>query len=74
MLPAEKIFEAAMELEPAERSRLVAELSATLQGLELGDEWEDEIAKRVEDLGAGRVIAIPGDQVFGPLEQRFRGK
>ena len=63
-----------MELEPAERARLVAELSAKLHGLELGDEWEDEIANRVEDLDAGRVIAIPGDQVFGPLEQRFRGK
>jgi putative addiction module component (TIGR02574 family) len=74
MLPAEKIFEAAMELEPDERARLVAELSATLHGLELGEEWEDEIANRVDELDGGRVDAIPANQVFGPLDRRFRGK
>jgi putative addiction module component (TIGR02574 family) len=74
MLPAEEIFEAAVKLEPGERARLVAELSATLHGLDLGDEWEDEIARRVDDLDAGRVKTIPDEQVFAHLDRRFGGK
>jgi putative addiction module component (TIGR02574 family) len=74
MLPAEEILEAALKLEPQERARLVAEISATLEGLDLGNEWEDEIAHRVEDLDTGRASAIPGEEVFAHLDRRFGEK
>ena len=74
MLPAKDIFDAALLLPPDERARLVRELSATLEGLPLSDEWEDEIARRVSDLEQGRVNAIPAEQLFSELERRFGGK
>ncbi len=43
MLPAKEIFDAALQLPADERARLVAELSATLEGLELSEDWENEI-------------------------------
>lgn len=74
MLPAKDIFDAALLLPPDERARLVRELSATLEGLQLSDEWEDEIGRRVSDLEQGRVNALPSEQVFSELERRFGGK
>lgn len=74
MLPAKDIFDAAVRLPPDERARLVRELAATLEGVELRDDWEDEIARRVDDLDRGRVNAIPAEQVFSELERRFGGQ
>jgi putative addiction module component (TIGR02574 family) len=68
------ILEAAMKLDPREREELIEELSASLDVTDLGDYWETEIKRRIEDVDSGRVNPVPAAEVFDRLEQRFRGK
>lgn len=74
MLHADEILQAALQLEPGERASLVEALSASLNGLDLGEEWEAEIARRIEEVDAGRVETVPGEAVFTRLQQRFGGR
>ena len=74
MRQAEEILEAALKLEPGDRAHLVAELSASLEGVELGEVWDDEIQRRIDDIDAGRVQPVPGEEVLSRLEQRFGGR
>ncbi len=74
MSDATEILEAALRLDPAERTRLLEAISESLDGAELGDGWEAEISRRMADVDAGRVQTIPGDEVFDRLRQRFGGK
>ena len=71
MVHAAEILEAALKLDEAERARLVEALSESLYGHDLGDEWESEIARRIEDVDSGKVTPVPGDQVFARLEKRL---
>ena len=71
---AKQVLEEALKLEPRERVRLVAELQESLQDLDLGEEWEAEIQRRVEDIDAGRTQTVPAEDVFARLEKRFGGK
>lgn len=71
MREAALILEAALKLNAEDRGYLAEELSASLHGLELSGEWEDEIQRRVEDLESGRVESVPGSEVFARLERRF---
>ena len=68
------ILEAAMKLDPREREELIEELSASLDVTDLGEYWETEIKRRIEDVDSGRVKPVPADEVFDRLEQRFRAK
>ena len=74
MLEAKDILAAALKLNTRDRANLVDELSASLEGIDLGNEWEDEIQRRIDDIDAGRVNTVPGDVVFSRLEQRFSGR
>jgi putative addiction module component (TIGR02574 family) len=74
MLEAKDILAAALKLNTRDRAHLVDELSASLEGIDLGNEWEDEIQRRIDDIDAGRVNTVPGDVVFSRLEQRFSGR
>jgi putative addiction module component (TIGR02574 family) len=74
MRQAEEILEAALKLEPGDRAHLVAELSASLEGVELGEAWDAELQRRIDDIDAGRVEPVPGEEVFSRLEQRFGGR
>ena len=74
MLEAKDILAAALKLNTRDRAHLVDELSASLEGIHLGNEWEDEIQRRIDDIDAGRVNTVPGDVVFSRLEQRFSGR
>ncbi len=67
MLQAKEILQAALQLDPGERASLIEALSASLNGLDLGAEWETEIARRIEESDAGRVETVPGDVVFARL-------
>jgi putative addiction module component (TIGR02574 family) len=49
-------------------------LSTSLDGLDLGEEWEAEIQRRMDDVDAGRVKTLPGDEVISRLRQRFGGR
>ena len=74
MTHAAEILEAALQLSDAEREQLVEALAVSLYGKDLGEEWEVEIQNRVSDIDAGRVVAVPGQDVFARLEQRFGGR
>ena len=68
-----EIVEAALQLTPEQREEVITELWASLDG-NLGDEWEEEIQRRVQDVDAGRVKTIPAEEVFSRLEHRFRAR
>jgi putative addiction module component (TIGR02574 family) len=68
------VLEAALRLPPEEREELVDELSASLDVSDLGEYWEGEIQRRMDDVDAGRVKTVPDEDVFARLEQRFGGK
>ncbi len=69
-----ELLEAALKLEPEQREELIEGLSASLDASDLGEYWEAEIKRRIQDVDAGRVNTVPADEVFTRLEQRFRGK
>jgi putative addiction module component (TIGR02574 family) len=71
---AKAILEAALKLDPEQREELIEELSASLDAANLGEYWETEIKRRIDDVDSGRVKTVPADEVFARLEQRFRGK
>lgn len=68
-----EIVDAALQLPPEQREQVINELWASLDG-DLGDEWEDEIQRRVKDVDDGRARTIPAEEVFSRLEHRFRGR
>lgn len=68
-----EIVEAALQLPPEQREQVINDLWASLEA-DLGDEWEDEIQRRVKDVDDGRVKTIPAEEVFSRLEHRFRGR
>ena len=68
-----EIVEAALQLPPEQREEVINELWASLDG-DLGDEWEGEIQRRVQDVDAGRVKTIPAEEVFSRLGHRFRAR
>ncbi len=69
-----EILEAALKLQPEEREELIEELSASLHAADLGEYWEAEIRRRIDDIDRGRVKTVPAEEVFSRLEQRFRRK
>jgi putative addiction module component (TIGR02574 family) len=73
MQQPKEIVEAALKLAPEQREEIINDLWASLEA-DLGDEWEEEIQRRVQDVDAGRVKTIPAEEVFSRLDQRFRGR
>jgi putative addiction module component (TIGR02574 family) len=73
MSEPKQILEAALRLDPHERARLIEELSASLDTVDLDEAWESEIQRRIEDVDSGRTTTIPGDEVFDRLRKRFGG-
>jgi putative addiction module component (TIGR02574 family) len=71
---AKEILEAALKLDPQQREELIEELSASLDATNLGEYWEAEIRRRIDDVDSGRVKTVPADEVFARLEQRFSAK
>jgi putative addiction module component (TIGR02574 family) len=71
MLQPKEIVEAALQLPPEQREEVINDLWASLDS-DLGEEWEEEIQRRMQDLDDGRVKTIPGEEVFSRLERRFR--
>ena len=74
MAEPKRVLQEALELPPRDRANLLEAIAASLDGFELSPEWEDEIARRAEDLEAGRVQSVPGDEVLSRLEQRVRAR
>lgn len=69
----------ALKLTPSDRDELVRELIASLDGEpegtseEIAKAWDEEIARRVSDLEAGRTVGIPAEQVFAEIRAMIAG-
>lgn len=71
--PAETVESAALQLPRAERARLAERLIASLdEGAGIEQAWAEEVRRRVEELRAGMMQPIPGEQVFAELKSLFR--
>jgi putative addiction module component (TIGR02574 family) len=73
MQQPKKIVEAALKLTPEQREEIINDLWASLDG-NLGDEWEEEIQRRVKDVDDDHVKTIPAEEVFTRLEHHFRAR
>lgn len=68
----------ALELSPQERSSLIHRLILSLEGPteeapeEIAKVWDEEIARRIADLEAGRSQCIPADEVFAEIDAIIR--
>lgn len=64
----------ALKLTPRERGELAHRLLVSLDGEpdgtaeEIAKAWDEEIARRVEDMEAGRTKWIPADEVFQKID------
>ena len=67
------MLEGALQLAPRERAELVEALTASLDGHDLGEDWENEIRLRVSDVDAGRVKSVPGEEAFARVVHHARG-
>ena len=74
VLRPKEILEAALKLDADQRALLAEELWASLDVVDLGEEWAAEIGRRIADVDAGRVKTVPAAEVFARLRQRFGGK
>ncbi len=64
----------ALKLDPKERSELIHRLIVSLEGEPedtpeaIAKAWDEEIARRVADMEAGRTEWIPADEVFKEID------
>jgi len=66
--PVELIEAEALKLTPSERADLADKLWLSVHSKEEVDAaWEEEIARRIDDLESGRTEAIPYEQVRAQL-------
>ena len=67
----------ALQLSPEERSELIHRLIVSLEGEPenspeaIAQAWDEEIARRVADMEAGRTQWIPADEVMTRLRARI---
>ena len=70
----------ALKLSPRERSELVDRLITSLHGQPedtpeaLAKAWDEEIARRVADMEAGRTQWIPAEEVFREIDVIIAGR
>jgi putative addiction module component (TIGR02574 family) len=69
----DEVESVALQLPRAERARLAERLIASLdEDLVIEDRWKEEVRRRVEELRAGTVPSIPGEQVFREIDEMLR--
>ncbi len=68
-----EIIQEAMSLPVEERAIVVDSLLRTLNppDTEIEREWVKVAKRRLEELRSGRVKAVPGDEVFAKIRERF---
>lgn len=73
----EELESKARELSVRERGELISRLIASLEGEpdgtpeEIAAAWDEEIARRVEDMEAGRVEWISHEQVMAEVREKI---
>ncbi len=71
----ESVQEAALQLQPAARAALTHALVESLTALpeaQVAELWLDEAERRDAEMDSGRVVGIPGEEVFRRLYARYR--
>ena len=69
-----EIADQALSLTPKERGELIHRLIVSLEGEPeespetIAKAWDDEIARRVADMEAGKTVWIPAEEVFARLD------
>ena len=64
----------ALQLSPPERGKLIHRLIVSLEGEPedspevIAKAWDEEIARRVADMDAGKIAWIPAEEVFARLD------
>lgn len=72
--PQEIVEAQAMKLSPTERADLADKLWLSVHSRdEVDAAWEEEIARRIEALDAGRTESIPYEQVMAELRALIAG-
>ena len=75
-----ELEEQALRLPPKERSELAHRLIVSLDGEPedspeaIAKAWDEEIARRVTDMDAGRTKWIPADEVFKEIDTIIAGQ
>jgi putative addiction module component (TIGR02574 family) len=70
----EELESQALQLSPSERSKLIHRLIVSLDGEPtespeaIAKAWDEEIARRVADMDAGRTQWIPAEEVFKEID------
>lgn len=65
----EKLEAEALQLTPRERGELIHRLIVTEDTPEaVARAWDEEIARRVADMEAGKTVWIPAEEVFARLD------
>ena len=73
----EELENQALQLSPPERSKLIHRLIVSLDGdptespEAIAKAWDEEIARRVADMEAGRTKWIPADEVMARLRAKI---
>jgi putative addiction module component (TIGR02574 family) len=71
----EELSERARALSAQDRARLVDDLLASLEepaDAGAAEAWEEEIAKRVEEIKSGKAKLIPAEEVFAETARIYR--
>ncbi|HUV69234.1 MAG TPA: addiction module protein [Terracidiphilus sp.] len=74
-----EIEDQALSLPPKERGELIHRLIVSLEGEPedspeaIAKAWDEEIARRVADMEAGRTEWIPADEVMAQLRGKING-
>ena len=69
----------ALKLNPPDRDELIRVLIASIDGNPedtpevIAQAWDEEIARRVADLDAGRTVGIPAEQVLAEIRDMIVG-
>ncbi|HBC86287.1 MAG TPA: addiction module antitoxin RelB [Lentisphaeria bacterium] len=71
---AEKIYEEVLDLPAEERLHLIDKLLQSVTPIDKSIEkaWIDEAERRYKEYKAGKVKAIPGDEVFRKIQRRLK--
>lgn len=70
----EELENQALQLSPKERGELIHRLIVSLEGEPddtpeaIAQAWDEEIARRVADMDAGKTVWIPAEEVFARLD------
>lgn len=68
----------ALELSPSERNELILALIASFDGEaddtpeSVANAWNEEIARRIDDVESGRTTSVPAEEVFARIDKKLR--